>query len=157
MPGTPCLQDTHRLGSTSGCSTTRAPSLPPSFCLLLPPPHPVVHPRPTLLLAVPSPGAGLGGPVSPVTLCCSPRGELGDLGASPGPLPTSAGWIWPPACPPHFPGPGHRGVGFMPSRALFAVEPPWPAGAWSALPVTPCNWDLGSQEPPELFLSSGNS
>lgn len=118
VPGTPCLQETHSTGCASVCSTTHAPSLP-SSCHL----PPVLHPHPTTLLAVPSRGAGLRGPVPPVALCCSPRDEFGDLGASTGPLPTPAGRIWPPACLPHFPGPGNQSMGFMVSCAPFAVEP----------------------------------
>ena len=100
------------------------PSCPQLASLLVSPTcPPVLHPCPTPLLAVPSPGAGLRGPVSPVALCCSPRDELGDLGVSTGLLPIPAGWVRPPAHPPRFSGPGHRGMGFTVSCAPFAVEP----------------------------------
>lgn len=104
---------------------------------------PVLHPHPTPLLAVPSPGAGFRGPVSSVALCCSPRDELGDPDASTGPLPTPAGWIWPPACPLHFPGPGHWGMGFTVSSAPFAVEP------------VPLLGQLGHGHPSQLPLVTG--
>lgn len=78
-----------------------------------------------------------------MALCCSPRDELGDLGASTGPLPTPAGWIQPLACHPHFPGPGHWGMGFTVSCAPFAVEP------------VPLLGQLGHGPPSQLPLVTG--
>lgn len=87
--------------------------------LLASPPCPsVLHPCPTPLLDVPSPGAGLHGPVSPAVLCCSPREELGNLGACRGPLLTPAGSIWPCSALPW-----PLGMGFTVSCAPFTVEP----------------------------------
>lgn len=134
----------------SGAPRGAAPFGPPASLLAFP-----THPTP--LLAVPSPGAGLCGPVSLMALCCCRRDEFGDLGASTRPLPAPAGSIHLPACPPHFLGPRLWSMGFMVSCACGACAMHWPSRAWPFLPVTPCNWALDSQELTELFLSSGNS
>lgn len=64
----------------SGAPRGAAPFGPPASLLAFP-----THPTP--LLAVPSPGAGLCGPVSLMALCCCRRDEFGDLGVSTRPLP----------------------------------------------------------------------
>lgn len=56
----------------SGAPRGAAPFGPPASLLAFP-----THPTP--LLAVPSPGAGLCGPVSLMALCCCYRDEFGDL------------------------------------------------------------------------------
>lgn len=114
VAGTPD-SETHSQWCTSGCSIPCAPRSPLCLCLV------PVHLCSTLLLAVPSPGAGFCGPVFPMNVCCSHRDMFRDSCASTGPLPTPAGWIQPLAHRPHFS--GHREVGFTVNCAPFAVEP----------------------------------
>lgn len=131
----PCLERHTAQGAPQGAAPLTPPARLPPF-----PVYPLVlrlHPAP--LLAVPSPGAGLCGPVSPMAFCCPPQDELGDLGASTGPLPTPAGWIQTSAHLPHFPGPGHWGRGFTVSCTPFAVDPaPLLGHLGYDLPVSPC-------------------